>query len=132
MAKAKIGTTFLGPQKGLSTVGDHCMAYSGEISVADTEIFLLDFFSPGKRYIIGEVQLGSAVRQSENYEFKIYFNNVVIFFHTFENQGSEFVDVPNSIPLMIPPSTRVKMSLDNINDADSRTWTVHFVGRVYA
>jgi len=108
----------------------HCYAYSGEVSVSNTELFLLDF-QTNTEYIVCQVQLGSAIRQAENYEFRIYFNNVVIFYHTFENQGSEFVTIPNAMPLIIPPFTAVKMSLDNITDTDSRIWTVGLTGRAY-
>ena len=131
MAKTKIGTTFLGPQKGLSIVGDHCMAYSGEVTVANNEVFLLDFFSPGKRYIIGEVQLGSKGAGNEDFDFEIYFNGLVVFSSKFENQASANIG-PWPITLMIPPSTKVKMSLQNVVGSDARIWTVGLVGRVYA
>jgi len=131
MVKKQVAT-FLGPQKGLSTLGEHCMAYSGEVSVTNTELFLLDFFSPGKRYIVGKVQLGSKAGENEDYVFKIYFNDVVVFSSLFNNQGTQYVEIANSIPVLIPPSTRVKMSLINLVDTDTRVWTVHFVGRVYA
>jgi len=133
MAKTKIGSnaTFSGTQKGLTVLGDHCMAYSGEYSVDNTETFLLDFFSPGKRYIIGEVQLGSKANEDEDYAFKIYFNGLIVFSAAFSNQGQHNIG-SWPIPIMIPPATEVKMSLDNISDTDSRVWTVHLVGRVYA
>ena len=133
MAKTRIGSnaTFSGTQQGLTVLGDHCFGYSGEIDVANTELFLLSFFSPGKRYIIGQVQLGSKAGENEDYEFKIYFNGSVVFSAVFGNQSQNEIGAW-PIPLMIPPATEVKMSLDNIADTDARTWTVHLVGKVYA
>jgi len=129
MAKKNIAT-FLAPNKGLSIVGNHAYAYSGEVSVANTEINLLDFVS-GKDYITAKVQLGSNAGENEDYVFKIYFNGSVVFSTLFNNQGAQYVDVANSIPVIIPPLTNVQMSLDNIADTDTRVWTVHMVGRVY-
>ena len=129
MAKKQIAT-FLAPNKGLSIVGNHAYAYSGEVSVANTEINLLDFVS-GKDYITAKVQLGSNAGENEDYVFKIYFNGTVVFSTLFNNQGAQYVDVANSIPVIIPPLTNVQMSLDNIADTDTRVWTVHMVGRVY-
>jgi len=129
MAKKNIAT-FLAPNKGLSIVGNHAYAYSGEVSVANTEINLLDFVS-GKDYITAKVQLGSNAGENEDYVFKIYFNGTVVFSTLFNNQGAQYVDVANSIPVIIPPLTNVQMSLDNIADTDTRVWTVHMVGRVY-
>jgi len=130
MVKKQIAT-FLGTQKGLILVGGHCMGYSGEYSVDNTETFLLDFFSPGKRYIKAQVQLGSKAAENEDYEFKIYFNGSVVFSAVFGNQSQNEIGAW-PIPLLIPPATEVKMSLANVADTDSRTWTVHLVGRVYA
>ena len=129
MARKNIAT-FLAPNKGLSIVGNHAYAYSGEVSVANTEINLLDFVA-GKDYITAKVQLGSKAGENEDFEFKIYFNGSVVFSTLFNNQGAQYVDVANSIPIIIPPLTNVQMSLDNIADTDTRVWTVHMVGRVY-
>jgi len=134
MARTKIGSnaTFSGTQKGLTVLGEHCMAYSGVTAIANTEVFCLDFFSPGKRYILAQVQIGSKDAENEDYVLKIYLNGIVVFANIFQNQGATYVDIANSIPLMIPPATEVKISLENIADTDSRSWTVHLVGRVYA
>jgi len=129
MARKQIAT-FLAPNKGLSIVGGHAYAYSGEVSVTNTEINLLDFVS-GKEYITAKVQLGSKAGENEDYVFKIYFNGSVVFSTLFNNQGTQYVDIANSIPIIIPPLTNVQMSLDNIADTDTRVWTVHMIGRVY-
>jgi len=115
--------------KELNYIGSHCYAYSGEVSVAGTELFLLDFIS-GKEYITAKVQIGSKAAESDDYEFKIYFNDIVIFSNTFHQQGATYVDIANWVPLIIPPLTGVKMSLDNIATSNSRTWTVGLTGKL--
>jgi len=103
-----------------------CYAYSGEVSVANVELFLLDF-QTNSEYIHGEVMLGSKAGENEDFEFKIYFNDVIVFSTLFGNQGH--VNTGSwPIPIIIPPFTAVKMSLDNLVDTDLRVWTVGLTG----
>jgi len=106
-----------------------CYAYSGEVSVANTELFLLDF-KTNTEYIVCKVQLGSKAGENEDFEFKIYFNDVIVFSAVFGNQSQNEIGAW-PIPLLIPPFTAVKMSLDNIADTDARIWTVHLTGKAY-
>ena len=52
MSKTKKGSNaiFTGPQKGLTTIGKHCYAYSGVVTTASSEATLLDF-TTSKDYI---------------------------------------------------------------------------------
>ena len=104
----------------------HCYAYSGEVSVANVELFLLNF-DTNSEYILGKVQLGSKAGENEDYEFKIYFNDVIVFSCLFGNQGQHNIGAW-PIRIVIPPFTAVKVSLDNIADTDSRVWTIHMTG----
>lgn len=106
----------------------YCFAYSGEVSVANTELNLIDI-KTNSEYIVGHVQLGSKAQENEDYEFKIYFNDVIVFSATFGNQGQYYLGAW-PVPIIIPPFTNVKMSLDNIADTDSRIWTVGLTGKV--
>jgi len=117
--------------KNLNYIGRHVYAYSGEVSVANTETNLLDFRT-GKEYIIGEIQVGSKAGENEDYEFKIYLNDAIVFSHLFNSQGSNTAgEIANFVPIIIPPLTSVKISLDNIADTDTRVWTVGFTGQVH-
>jgi len=121
--------TIVGPGLQFTQDNRRCYAYSGEVAVANTELDLL-VFETNSEYISAEVQLGSRAAENEDYEFRIYFNDIVVFSATFGNQSqNEIGSWP--IPLIIPPHINVKMSLDNIADTDSRVWTVHLIGRVY-
>ena len=121
--------TIAGPELQFTQDNKHCYAYSGEVSVANTELNLLSF-DTNSEYIRAKVQLGSKAQENEDYEFKIYFNDIVVFSATFGNQGQYYLGAW-PIPIIIPSFTNVKISLDNIADTDSRVWTVHLTGRVY-
>lgn len=115
--------------KGIRYIGEYCYAYSGEVDVANTELALLEFTS-GAGIIVCELQLGSKAAENEDYELKVYLNDNVVFAAIFGNQSqNEIGSWP--IPLIIPPTTVVKTTLDNIADTDSRIWTIGLTGRVY-
>jgi len=129
MSKKQVAT-FLGPNKGLVTLGEHCYAYSGLISVAESELNLLLFHS-GKLYIRGTAQFNYASVSNQDYKYKIYFNNQIVqqFNHV---QNNPDVITPNVvIPIIIPPLTEVKMSAVNTTDTASLDQIVSFVGRIY-
>ena len=122
--------TFLGPNKGLVTLGDHCYAYSGIVSVANNELDLLSFHS-GKLYVRGEAQFNYAAISNQDYKYKIYFNNQIVqqFNHV---QNNPDVITPNVvIPIIIPPLTEVRMTAVNTTDTNALDQIVSFVGRVY-
>jgi len=106
-----------------------CYAYSGVVGVDDTEKNLLEF-QTNSEYIEAQIQLGSDSAENEDFEFQIYFNNVVVFAGIFNNQGQHNIG-SWPIPLIIPPFTEVKISLDNLADTDTRNWTVGLTGKAY-
>ena len=118
------------PGLGIRYIGNWAYAYSGEVAVDNTEISLLEF-TTGSGLIVGEMQVGSKNAENEDYEMKIYFNDLVIFSNTFHQQGATYVDIAPAVPLIIPPFTLLKVTMDNIADTDSRNWTMGFTGRVY-
>ena len=79
---------------------------------------------------MANVSLGSNSAENEDYRFQIYFNGQEVFGGVFNNQGLHSIGTW-PIPIMIPPATEVKISLQNIADTDSRAWSVHIVGEVY-
>ena len=116
--------------KGIRYIGQYCYAYSGQVNVANIELSLLEF-TTGSGIIVGEMQVGSNNAENEDYEVKIYFNDLVIFSNTFHQQGATYVDIASAVPLIIPPFTMVKATMDNIADTDERRWTIGLTGRVY-
>ena len=128
MAK-KQRATFLGPNQGLSMVGSHCYAYSGEISVANTETNLLNFHT-GKDYIVCKIQFNAAHGSGDDYVFRVYFNGNVVQRYLY----AETVDrgVPDQpLYMVIPPLTDVQCSAQNTTDTSANGQIVAISGRVY-
>jgi len=128
MVKKQIAT-FLGPNQGLSVVGSHCYAYSGEIAVGDTETNLLNF-QTGKDYIVCTIQFNAAHGSGDDYVFRVYFNGNVVQRYLY----AETVDrgVPDQpLYMVIPPLTDVQCSAQNTTDTSSNGQIVAISGRVY-
>ena len=118
------------PGLSLNYAKEWVYAYSGEVNVSNVELSLIEF-TTGMGIIVGEIQVGSKNAENEDYEIKIYLNEIVIFHNTFHQQGATYVDIAPAIPIIIPPFTGVKVTLDNIANTEERRWTIGLTGRVY-
>ena len=117
---------------GLRIVGQHCYAYSGDFaSDANNDTEYLNFTS-GSGYIVGTCQFHYGQNTDDDYAYRIKFNDITVCNYVTtggrDGQGSE---PDSSIPIVIPPFTKVVMSCQNISSVTGRRQNVIFVGRVY-
>ena len=127
MAKTKLGANagFSGPQLGLSTIGDHCYAYSGSKDVS-VEATMLDF-NTGKGYIIGRFEFNAdfATGGGANLRVQIYMNDTLIVEERDTSNAWNAGD--NEFHVVIPPLTKMTVKvLGGSQDAN-----INFTGRVY-
>jgi len=139
MAKTKIGSNaqFTGGGLSLSTIGDHCYAYSGSMSVApNTETTGLSF-NTGKGYIKGKFIFGMddhAMTVNTQLEFDIFFNGVKVYTRAeewFTDEGrknSATLVIP--ITLIIPPLTLVEWKVEH-TDGNNIETHMTMTGRLY-
>jgi len=129
MAKKQIAT-FLGPNQGLTTLGDHIFGYSGVIGVDNTEKALI-LGNTGKYYAVAEIQFLGNYDTGHNYVAKVYLNSSVTheFIMSATSDAGPFGYFP--INVIIPPNTEIKITLDNTQTSDSNNWTVQLTGRIY-
>lgn len=130
MAKTRIGSNaiFTGPQKGLTTIGEHCYAYSGIISVADSETDLLNF-NTGKEYIRSTVRFCYGVSSSDNFLYKIKFNGQIVMSDA--SAGTTQAHWNPEYEILIPPLTEVIMTAINQSSDSSYPQSVVLAGKVY-
>jgi len=135
MAKKQIAT-FLGPNKGLSVVGDFAYAYNQVVSSdLQTPTNTLEF-TTGKYLFVGKWIVSGTVNKDgvsetggiDQYYLKLN-GNTVMSLKT--DTGEE--DMPTSlvVPVIIPPLTKVEVLADcTVNNAN---WLVSntLIGRVY-
>ena len=64
--------------KTLNYVGKFVYAYSGNVGVTNSETVLLET-ATGSHVIKGKIQMSYDANASDNYHYKIYFNDVEVF-----------------------------------------------------
>ena len=115
--------------KGIRYLGKYCYAYSGAISVANTEVELLGF-TAGSGVIVAQVQFCYPNTSTEDYQYTIKFNDEIIFSYLVNDRYGQS-EPDNYINIVIPPLTQVSMTAANTTDTDARTQAVILTGRVY-
>jgi len=136
MPKTKIGSNaqFASAGKGLSIIGDHCYAYSGEIAATTAAKTYLEF-STGKGYIIGTLQVNGPVDDDTptvgaTSATEIYLNGIAIGILKTDTKDE---DQPGTErwELLLPPYSTLKVTmLDDANESD-RWGSMSFIGRYY-
>ena len=114
--------------KGIRYVGEHCYAYSGNLTLAvATQVTAFDFTS-GSGVIAAKFQTSIDADALSTSYFRIFVTlNGVSIIHNLETRGagSPSGDV---MYLTIPPFTEVVIKLQGDNDATATAW---LTGRVY-
>jgi len=134
MAKKNI-TTFLGPQLGLLVVGEHAYAYSGEYSAKNSAQTILNFTS-GSYLFVGEIIMSGPMKTADigvgNVAgFTLLFNGINTMLYKIETT-QEDSPMTISVPLLIPPRTKVELTVISDATASDQFTTASLVGRVYA
>jgi len=111
-------------------VADYAYALSGTVAVPNVETTLLDALS-GMGVWDAIVQVSYGTPDSDNMQYKIYFNEVIVM--QFSISGA--VDVGNWQTMLyhfiIPPFTQIKVTAQNTTSVSSRIQTASITGRVY-
>jgi len=139
MVRPKIGSNaiFSGPQKGLTTIGSHCYAYSGEIIVTNGANSTMLEFTTGKHYIVSKFNFGtgdSQISGSQNIGYQISFNGNIIFsqFSESDSDGTLIYDGASlPVEILIPPLTAVTIE-GFTSDTDNLKCFSMLQGTVYA
>jgi len=133
MAKKNVAT-FLGPQLGLSVLGKHAYAYSGVVSVGNSETEMLNFKSENKYMVCGWFanfnQLTSDPIATEDFRFILYLNGIQI--AMMETSDSQAASRNMIQDIIIPPNTNVKITGRNYTGAVVEPLGAVITGRVYA
>jgi len=133
MAKKRIAT-FLGPQLGLSVLGEHAYAYSGVVSVGNSETDMLNFQSENNymvcTWFANFNQLTSDPIATEDFRFVLYLNGLQIaMMETADSQSATRATVQD---IIIPPNTNVKITGRNYTGSVTEPVGAVITGRVYA
>jgi len=121
------GSNPSGTSSNLQYIGDFAYAYSGLVATSATPTNCLDF-TTGNSLFVGSFQPFYLGDSSNNIRWDVKFNGEII-------SGSEVSSSRDNTPfeetkLIIPPFTRVEISMDNLNEGTDPAGAV-ITGRVY-
>ena len=136
MNKTKTGANaqFTSAGKGLTVIGEHCYAYSGEIGSSTSAITALEF-TTGKGYTIFKSYFTGPLKFSDpntgrEANWQVSLNGIVVAnIHTDTTEAD--ITAQGELKFLVPPLTKVKIEVD-ANDTDAEyTNCVVLTGRIY-
>jgi hypothetical protein len=132
MAKERIGSNaiFTGPQKGLTTIGDHCYAYSGASSITSGSYSEVLNFTTGKQYILADLQLSSLESTGSDLYYKITLNGVEVVAQFNNNAYQTYPYGMTPIQLLFPPNSIVIISAQRGSGSDYNVYA-SIRGKIY-
>ena len=110
MARTKFGSnaTFTGVQQGLTIIGNHCMATSGEVQDAASggaNSELLNF-TTARYYIVANIDFANNISVNNQTFLALTFNGISVMAFDNDLEGT-FQDQPVTLSIIIPPFTEV-------------------------
>lgn len=128
---------FTSAGKGLTVIDDYCYAYSGMINpkAGDPSDLTILEFATGKQ-MIKAIFTGSAPTAPTDASaglialYRIYFNEIEVVRVKTDAQGEDMPTI-ESVPMIIPPLTAVKVTVSNNSDSSSYQNSCHVTGRLY-
>lgn len=123
-----VANSFTGTAESLELVGDHCMAYSGAVDVADTNEHKLLSFITGNYYSVVEFTFWRRSWEDDDIAFYVEMNGTQVLAwigRVAEPQGT------NKQPVIIPPYTQVDAYVDKQAHANDSVVGINITGRVY-
>jgi len=117
--------------KDIHVIGDHAYGYSDSdaLTVGDGETTKLEFES-GNYYLVGTANCFTSDSSTHSYVIKMYLNNIKIIDGLYNNINNNFSDDMNPIPIIIPPFTLVKITVQVLS-ANVDSASAQIVGRIY-
>jgi hypothetical protein len=130
MSKTKTGSNaiFTSAGKGLTIVNDYAYAYSGVLSINNTETTMCQFQSP-KGIIVGQTMFNYIANDVEDFMFRVYFNGIQVQ-GTLQGRHDYDAKFESPVPLIIPPLTEVKLTGQNITNTETHDMIVSLTGKV--
>jgi len=132
MVKKQIAT-FLGPNLGLSVVGDHCYAYSGVIASAGSQASATTttlLFTTGEGYAKIKLTFSNDLTSASANEFYQVNINGQTVYKAEQEHNLDTVTNPTVIHMIIPPLSTVETFVGSSGDPMDTTTIIS--GRLYA
>ena len=126
------GGSAAGVGTSLNYIGNHVYANSGTISVPTAETTLIDGSTANNSYVLAGIQLGCIDKVSDDFDLSVKINGEIIMGIQLDNTNQEYSYGMYPITLVIPPNSRLEVTLTNISQDVGRDWYAILTGEVYA
>jgi len=93
-----------------TTNGKRFYAFSGELDVTTTETSMIDIANIGERDIKLALEIGCSTFTSDNIEFKVY-NNGILIYNNEHGASSSNLFGYNEFKVILPANTSLKVTL---------------------
>jgi len=124
------GSNPSGTSQGLNYLGDHAYAFN-QVAVTDSETTFFEFTSGFDSYVVSGLQIINYSNSADDMQYKVYLNEELIA-SWLPPTSTNLQEPPQPLQLLIPPSTKVKITGTNTGSSAGRNHTANIVGRVYA
>ena len=129
-----VGNTFTGAAEALEIYGEHAAGYSGPLGINTTAVTHFDFTS-GNYYFNGNISTGGVTLAGNTGSgsiviINVLFNGTTVF--SFKSDSAA-EDMPSYVvmPLLIPPYTEVKVTVECDQTSAPHKCDVNIIGRIY-
>jgi len=128
-AGAPIGGSFTGTAEALELVGDHCYAYSGALTVTDTDSHKLLSFTSGNYYSVVDFTFWRRSWEDDDIAYYVEMNGTQVVAWIGRQSEPNGANMP--IPLVIPPYTEIEAYVDKQQHANLSIVGINITGRIY-
>jgi len=116
----------------INYIGKHAYANSGTVSVPTAETTLIDATTANNSYLVAGIQLGCINKVSDDFDLEVKIDGETVMGIQLDNTNQEYSYGMYPITLIIPPSSRIQVTMTNISQDVGRDWYAILTGEVYA
>jgi hypothetical protein len=132
MSKTKTGSNaqYTSAGKGLTVIGNHAYAYSGAEGQGSSagEVTKLDF-TTGNHYIVSKLAGYYGDLSNDWWKMTVFFNEIRILQWATNHNSNPYSEDSDTINLIIPPLTNVRVTFQVGSDADYTAVTL--IGKIH-
>lgn len=123
-----VSGSFTGPSEAIELVGQHAYAYSGILTINDSETSLIEA-TTGNYYLVGRITFSYPEYNSDNFRYKIFLNGAQIW--GMEVGGGTDANLVDPVNIVIPSYTELKITAVNVGGSNPIKQVALMAGRIY-